>query len=350
MDYYEILSYQLCGKSIQEYLYALGLLLGLILAFRLFRYVILSRLEILASKTATKFDDCLIAAFRKIHPRFYDLIALCVVGKTLDFPIVADKLLNGIVLAIIIYQIIVFIQVLLNYFLSKLVTVEQEDSADATVLQAMNMLAKIALWAGGTLFFLSNLGVNVNSLAASLGIGGIAVALAVQNILNDIFSSFSIYFDKPFVVGDTITVGTDTGTVKKIGLKTTRLESLQGEELIISNKELTSARIQNFKKMEKRRVLFSIAVTYDTTLEQCKSIPELVAKVFQEVDGADLDRVTFKEFGDFSLNYEIVYYHLSNDYKECMLQRQDVNLKIKEEFEKAGIEFAFPTQTLFVNK
>ena len=177
-----------------------------------------------------------------------------------------------------------------------------------------------------------------------------AIALAVQNILGDMFSSFSIYFDRPFEVGDFIIVGDHMGVVKKIGLKTTRIQALQGEEIVISNAELTSTRIRNFKKMQKRRIVFTVGVTYDTPKEKLEKIPSIVATIMAKVENADLDRVHFKEFADSSLNYEIVFYALTGDFGKYMDSRQAINLGLIEAFGKEGIEFAFPTQTVHLAK
>lgn len=342
----EILSKSYYGNTVEEYLFSFGVFFGLAIVFRIFRGIILSKLRAFAESTPTKFDDKLVDAFDSIHPRFYDLTALFFSIHGLESEAHFDKYLNGAYLGLFMIQFIISSKPLMEYFLHKILKDDESDAADQTAFNAIAMLIQLALWITAILLVLSNLGFNITSLAASLGIGGIAVALAVQNILGDLFSSLSIYLDKPFVVGDFIIVEDKMGHVEKIGLKTTRLKALQGEELVISNKDLTSARIQNFKMMQKRRVVFSIGVTYGTSLEKCKLIPEIIARVFENVDNAELNRATFESFGDFSLNYEIVYYHLSGDYKEYMERRQDLNLQIKEEFEKAGIDMAFPTQTI----
>ena len=322
----------------------------ILIIFRIFRKIIIGRLRKFADATTTKLDDKLVDIFDAIHPRFYDITAFYFASHYLTLPTTLSKGINGIFLAILLIQLINASQKILEYFLHKALQNNQTNEADQMMFSGISLFIKIGLWGVGLLLFLSNIGVNVTSLAASMGIGGIAIALAVQNILGDIFSSFSIYFDKPFAVGDFITVGEHMGTVKKIGMKSTRLEALQGEEIVISNKELTSARVQNFKKMNKRRIPFTIGVTYDTSLEKCKLIPELITKIFDKVENADLDRVNFFQFNSFSLDFEIVYYHLSGNYAEYMRVREIINLRIKEEFEKASIDMAFPTQTLILEK
>ena len=193
---------------------------------------------------------------------------------------------------------------------------------------------------------LSNLGVDVTTLIASLGIGGLAVSLALQPLFQDMFSAFSLIIDKPFQAGDFIVTGDFKGTVKKVGLKTTRLQSLQGEELIISNSELTTARIQNFKRLQKRRIVFGIGVTYDTPTKKLKTIPETIEKIITAQEGADFERAHFWQFADSSLNYEIVYFVDNADYAVYMDIQQSINMQILEAFEKDGIEMAFPTRTV----
>lgn len=226
----------------------------------------------------------------------------------------------------------------------------RSNTRNETAIFGIKLIAKILLWAIAILMVLSNWGVNISALAASMGIGGIAIALAAQNILSDLFSSFSIYLDKPFEIGDYIVIGADRGTVQKIGLKTTRIQTLQGEELVVSNQELTTTRVQNFKKMTERRINFSVGVTYDTPTEKLKKIPEILEKIISSESKARFDRVHFASFDDWALRFDAVYYVLSQDYAEYMDMQQVMNFSIKEAFESESIEMAFPTQTIHVVK
>src|SRR5690606_319662 len=184
------------------------------------------------------------------------------------------------------------------------------------------------------------------ALIASLGVGGIAVALAAQNILGDLFSSLSIMFDKPFVVGDFIIVGEELGTVEKIGLKTTRVRSLHGEQLIFSNTDLLNSRIRNFKRMYQRRIVFSIGITYEPPYEKLKEVASMLRAIVQAHDLVRFDRAHFKGFGDSSLDFEVVYWVLDSDFNKYMDIQQAINLEIFRRFEEQGIAFAYPVRTV----
>ncbi|MCK5590629.1 MAG: mechanosensitive ion channel family protein, partial [Candidatus Pacebacteria bacterium] len=173
---------------------------------------------------------------------------------------------------------------------------------------------------------------------------------AFQNILEDLFSSFAILFDKPFKVGDFIVVGEHKGVVQKMGIKTTRLKSTGGEEIVISNKELTSARLQNFKKMKERRIGFNFGVTYETPTGKLKAIPGTVKDIIDSIEKARFDRSHFTQFDDSALTFETVYYVTTSDYVVYRDIQQEINLRIKELFEKDGIDMAYPTQTIYLNK
>jgi small-conductance mechanosensitive channel len=203
------------------------------------------------------------------------------------------------------------------------------------------------LWVLGGLFILSNLGIEVTSLIAGLGIGGIAVAFALQGILSDLFSSFSIYFDKPFRIGDFIVIGTDSGIVERIGIKSTRIRTLQGEELVVSNAELTTARVQNFKKMQERRIVTNFGITYETDAQLLRQVKSVVQDIFGCIDGAKLDRVFFTTFGDSALQYEVVYFVSSSEYAEFLRVQEEFNIALFEKFAELGIDFAYPTQTIY---
>jgi small-conductance mechanosensitive channel len=172
----------------------------------------------------------------------------------------------------------------------------------------------------------------------------------LQHILSDIFASFSIFFDKPFEVGDFIVVDDNLGVVKKVGIKSTRIQSLWGQEVVISNKELTSARINNYKKMQRRRVQFSFGVTYDTSLQKVEKVLIITKQIIDDINLTEFDRVHFKEYSKYSLNFKVVYYVNSSDYNTYMDIQQEINLSLKKRFEDEGITFTYPTQTIIVNK
>jgi small-conductance mechanosensitive channel len=191
---------------------------------------------------------------------------------------------------------------------------------------------------------------NLSSLALSAGAGSIALAFALQSTLTDFFSAFSIYFDRPFEIGDFITVGDFSGNVVNIGIKSTRVKLMSGEELVLSNKELNTASVRNFRKLDKRRISFTIGITYETPTEKMKQIPFIIKDIFKGIERAELSRVHFTEYGDFALKYAIVYFVNSAEYGEYLDIQQYVNLGIKEAFEREGIEFAYPTNVVYVKK
>lgn len=226
----------------------------------------------------------------------------------------------------------------------------EKDPASVTTLNVINFIGRIVIWATVLLVVLDNLGVNITAFIAGLGIGGVAVALALQTVLGDLFASLSIVLDKPFVVGDFLIVGDLLGSVEYVGLKTTRLRSLSGEQLVFSNSDLLNSRIRNFGRMFERRVPFNLGVTYQTPRDKLRLIPQIIREAVEKQEHARFDRSHFKEYGDFALTFESVYFVKGPDYNLYMDIQQAINLHIHERFEQEGIEFAYPTQTLFVNK
>jgi small-conductance mechanosensitive channel len=207
----------------------------------------------------------------------------------------------------------------------------------------------LVVWAAVLLVLLDNLGVNITTLIAGLGVGGIAVALAAQNVLGDLFSSLSIVLDKPFVVGDFIVVGDFLGSVEHVGLKTTRLRSLSGEQVVFSNTDLLNSRIRNYGRMFERRIVSSIGVTYQTPVAKLRRIPEIIREIVEEQDRVRFDRAHFQTFADSALTFEIVYYVLTPDYNYYMDVQQNINLALFERLAAEGVEFAYPTRTVFVS-
>jgi len=329
------------------YTKALIIFIGIAVITRIIFGIFIAWFASKSQKTDNNIDDLVVTFLKSFRPPFYLILAGILAVQTFSLPSLLETLLNyGLVITLVI-QAIVVAQALISHT-ANLYIEDQERNKGA--LSFGVTLAKVLVWVIGLLFLLSNLGVNITSLAASLGIGGIAIALALQRVLEDLFSSFSIYFDKPFEVGDFIVVGEKSGVVEKIGIKTTRLRALQGEQIVISNKELTVAQVENFKRLEERRVVLNIGVTYETNSEQMKKIPEIVKQVVEDIDKVRFDRTHFKSFGDSALIFEVVYFVDSSEYIDYMDSQQDILLKIKEKFEEEKIEMAFPTQTLYLKK
>jgi len=226
----------------------------------------------------------------------------------------------------------------------------EKGSARERALKGFMSLIRIVVWGLATVFFLDNLGFRINSVIAGLGIGGIAIALAAQNVLGDLFAYFIIMFDRPFEIGDFIVVGDSMGVIDRFGVKTTRISSLGGEQIIISNKDLTDSRVRNYRRMERRRVVFRLGVTYQTPRDKLQEIPGIIAGIIRGIEETAFDRAHFFSYGDFSLVFEVVYYVTGSDYTRYMNIQEQINFRIHEEFEKRKIEFAYPTQTLYLNK
>lgn len=224
----------------------------------------------------------------------------------------------------------------------------RRDPSAGTMIRTLGLSGKVLLWVLTILLALHNAGVNITALAAGLGIGGVAVALALQNILADVFASISILLDKPYQVGDFIAVGDSMGTVERIGIKTTRIRSLSGEQLVFSNAELLKTRIRNFKRLTERRVEFSVGAAYSTPYAKVELIPTILREAIRSQEHVRLERATFKEFGEASLTFECVYYVTEQGYDLFLGIQETINLEILRRFQEEEIELAHPSRTLYV--
>lgn len=218
------------------------------------------------------------------------------------------------------------------------------------MLGALGLLAQAVLWAVIVLVALDNVGVQVTAVIAGLGIGGIAVALAAQSVLADLFASFAIVLDKPFLVGDFIVVGDKMGTVEQVGLKTTRVRALSGEQLIFSNTDILQSRVHNYRRMEERRIQFVIDVTYHTELEQLRTIPSLLREAVELQEPVRFDRAHLARYVPSAVQFEVVYFVLDDDYNRYMDIQEQINFEIFRRFGDRGIEFAHPTRTVYVRE
>jgi small-conductance mechanosensitive channel len=222
------------------------------------------------------------------------------------------------------------------------------DRAAVGSLSIINFVINVVIWAMVLLLTLDNLGIDITALIAGLGIGGIAVALAVQNVLGDLFASLSITLDRPFVVGDFLILGDFLGSVEYIGIKSTRLRSLSGEQIIISNSDLLGSRVRNYGRMSERRVVFATRIPYETPLQQLEQIPGLIRQIIEAQSDTRFDRSHLAVHAPGSIDYETVYYVLSADFNKYMDIQQGINIRLHRELEQRGIKFAYPTQRMFV--
>ena len=346
----EFLNQTYFGNTIEAYLIALGIFIGGMILVKIAEKIVLFRLKKWADKTETTLDDFLIKRVEKsIVPLLYfGVFYVAITSLTLT-----DKVKNIIEIAslvVLTFFIVRFISSIIMFTLTYFIKKQERGEEKARQLRGMTVLINIFVWVIGIVFLMDNLGFNISAVVAGLGIGGIAIALAAQAILGDLFSYFVIFFDRPFEVGDFITVQDKVGTVEYTGIKTTRIRSLTGEQLVFSNTDLTNSRIHNFKKMERRRVVFKLGVVYQTPSNQLAEISSLVRGIIEKQPDTVFDRGHFATYGDFSLNFEFVYFVIGSEYVKYMDTQQKINLEIYDEFEKRGIEFAYPTQTLFLNK
>lgn len=343
-------AYTLFENSGRDYALAVIVFTVATIGFAVIQYIVVGRLAAISKKTHTDIDDTLIKVVKGIHPPFYSFLAFYLAVQTLSFPEMVHTTLSVILAAWVAVQVVFALQTLIDYIIARRLR-HEDDKGTSAAYRYLGNIAKWLLWIIAVLMVLANFGVNVTSVLAGLGVMGVAVGFALQKILADLFSSFAIYFDKPFQPGDFITAGADSGTVERIGIKTTRIRALQGEEIIISNDELTSARIQNFKRLNERRVAFQFGVLYETPLEKVQKIPDIVEETIVGLgEHVRFDRAHFAEFGDSALVFEVIYHVCERSYVAKMEAQHTINMQLMERFAKEGIEFAYPTQTVHVVK
>lgn len=334
-----------------DWLTAVAVLVATVAVLRVLQWLARRKLTGLAARTSMRWDDHAVTAIG--GTRFLFLLAMGIYAGslTLDLrPPVAAAFQSVAAIALLLQGGAWLNTILRGLIEERRAEAREKDPARVSTVSLLGFLARVGLWSVVVLLLLDNLGIDITALVAGLGIGGVAVALAVQNILGDLFASLSIVLDKPFVVGDFLIVGDLMGSVEHVGIKTTRIRSLSGEQLVFSNNDLLSSRIRNFGRMRERRVVFKLGVTYQTPRDRLAEIPGLIRQAVEAADNTRFDRSHFSEYGNFSLNFETVYYVLSSDYNEYMDVQQAIYLRVHEAFERAGVEFAYPTQTLFLQQ
>jgi small-conductance mechanosensitive channel len=338
------------NNTVLDYLYVAGAILLTWLILQIFKRWIFSAIRRLTGRTNSQYDDVLISSVERfVLPYVYILINVVIIKQLNLTPRIVQVLNVAMTVVTVYFAARVFNHVLHS---SLKVYMERREEGPARMQQLNGILVviKVVVWIVGFLFLLDNVGYNVTTVIAGLGVGGIAIALAAQNILSDLFSYFVIFFDKPFEVGDFISMGTASGTVEYIGIKTSRLRSLGGEQLIIPNAELVKSTLYNFKRQQQRRVVLNIKVMYDTTPESLKEIPAILTDAISSKENVKFDRAHLQGLADHFINFEAVYTVLTADYNLHMDTQQAILTDILISFRKKGIEFAMPTQRVYSNE
>ena len=336
------------GNTAEEWLLAATILALSFLAIFVFRRIILKQLSRWSLRTQTTVDDFLISVIKiAVIPALYVAACYFAVTSLKLAPQIARVVEVAFLFAVTFFTLRI-ISTVVREFVHAFINRQENREAKEKQARGLLILVNVAIWIVGLIFLIDNLGYNVTSLLTGLGIGGIAIALAAQTVLGDLFSYFVIFFDRPFEIGDFIVVEDKMGTVEYVGIKTTRLRTLSGEQLVCSNTYLTNSRVHNYKRMERRRVVFKLGVTYQTPPATLARIPELVREIITSKSDLTFDRAHFAAFGDSSLDFEFVYYIESPDFNHHMDKQQAVFLDIATAFDSAGISFAFPSRSLYL--
>ncbi|NML14444.1 mechanosensitive ion channel family protein [Azohydromonas caseinilytica] len=337
------------GASVTSWATAVAVALASWVAMRLALKLLLGRASVVAQATTNRVDDLLVDLLRGTSRVLLFVTALLIGLSMLELPARWDGRVSQLWFLTLALQFGLWGNRAIVIGLRRYVENHGDGGMARQVSTSATLLSwtlRTMLWAVLLLAMLANLGVNITAMVASLGVGGVAVALAVQNILGDLFASLSIAVDKPFEVGDFITLSGVAGTVEQVGLKTTRIRALSGEQVVISNTELLKQTINNYKRMQQRRVVFKFGLTYDSTPEQAEAVPGIVRRAVESQEHTRFDRAHFQGFGDSSLDFEVVYFVLSSDFNLYMDIQQRINLALMREFRALGVSFAFPTRTL----
>lgn len=344
----DTLAYSLGGNTVEQYLVFAGSVLGAVLTIKLVEVFVIARLKKWAARTETKLDDFLLTRLPSdVNPLAYTL-AVFLALKQLHVHDSVAKVVNGALIAVGTFFAVRFLAALVTFVLSERWLRHDRSDFRTKNVRGLLVLIRGVMWALGIVFLLDNLGFEISAIITGLGIGGVAVALAAQAVLGDLFAYIAIMFDRPFEIGDTIHVGEFIGQVEHIGMKTTRLRAVSGEQVIIANSDLTNSRVRNYKRMEQRRVIFKFGVPYDTKPEVLREIPGVVREALAAHKDVTVDRVHFWAFAPSSLEFECVYFVATGDYVRYMDVQEAVNLHLLEAFTKRGIHFAYPTQTVRV--
>ena len=347
-------NYMFLDNYVWEWILAIVITLT-IYAFLVFiKKIAEKRLKTFAQKTSTNLDDYLLEMLSSISKIFIFLSAINIGSNTVTLNENVNSVLSHAFLLILFWLITRWIVLVTNIIFTRYKKIKEtnNDMHGVTAINGLTAISKFIIWLIFLMLAMDNLGVDITALVAGLGIGGLAIALAAQSILGDLFASLTIMIDKPIAIGDYVVVDNFMGNVKAIGIKSTKLESLTGEEIIISNSDLLNSRLRNYhqSRMKKRRSSMKIGIVYETNSNELKRIQEILREIVKSNPKTEYIRAIFTNFGDFSLDFELTYNVLSPDYETLTEINHEIRLKIFETFEKEGLKFAYPTRTVHLTK
>lgn len=345
-----VLQRSLYNNTLHDYIIAAAIILLGILVIKILKGTLLRAIGLWARRSTTHFDDLILRSIDRFGVPAMYFVVIYIGLRTLKFPARGEAVLHIAVTVVVTYFFIRLISSIIHLLLRSYVSKQEKGEEKVKQLGGLMLIINMVIWVIGLLFLFDNMGYDVTAVIAGLGIGGIAVALAAQNILGDLFNYFVIFFDRPFEIGDFIVVDQKSGTVEQIGIKTTRVKSITGEQLVFSNSDLTNARLHNYKRMQTRRIVFKFGVTYQTPFEKLQQIPSIVRNIITERERVVFDRAHFIAYGESSLDFEVVYIVQSPEYNVYIDIHQAINLAIFKKFQEMEIEFAYPTRTLFMMK
>jgi small-conductance mechanosensitive channel len=345
----QVANHEILGNTPVRWGAAAAVAVGAFLLLHLIRAVAVSRLGKHARSTKTDLDDLFVDLVRRTNSLFLGAVALYAGSAVLDLTPAISLTVQHVFAIALFLQVGVWVNYLMMFLVQRYVAHKSADHPSGLAMVGLlTFVGQIGVWSLVVLLTLDNLGFDVTALIAGLGVGGVAIALALQNVLGDTLASLSIILDKPFEIGDFIVVGELTGTVERIGIKTTRVRSLSGEQLIFGNHDLLSSRVRNYKRMYERRIVFAFGVTYQTEPDELERIPALVREIVESIADTRFDRAHFKQFGDSSLDFEVVYYVTVPDYNRYMDVQQAINIGLYRRLSERGVDFAYPSRTLFL--
>lgn len=338
---------EVAGNSVLKWLVALAMLLGIAIFGRVIQGFLVRRFEKRAAQTANRVDDVFVKVIRATTPFFHLAVGLALASNAIELEPRIRTIIRITCAIVIGLQCGRWAQTAIVEGVD-VWAAKREGAQSATMAAGLRFLGRLVIWTVVVLAILSNMGVELSAVIAGLGVGGVAAALAVQSTLGDLIAGVSMYFDRPFDIGDFIIVDGYLGTVRSIGTRTTRLASLDGEEIVFPNGDLVKSRIRNYARMRERRVVFGFGIEYNLPAAKIERARELVSEIVRAREGLRFDRAHFKGYGEYSLAFEVVYYVLSPDYNLYMDHQHAINMELYRRFEAEGIRFALPVRTVFM--